>query len=278
MPQDYNFIFTTFHRAYVARAGGDITGQQELVATLPRVTKANEFSFENEGHLLHRCPIEDHKRKAMYEFDWKTSARTPMVAFLNLSLSARHIIEEIQYIRRGFPFAIFVLYGDDSEYLEFFSELADEDAAWFRRFYTLRKDSSEGFSVAVRTVLDKAMATAVNKVEKSKLFSAFISYSHKDKNFAEWLHDQIRRAGIRCWLDEKQIRAGDRIHAKIEEAIYDRDKILLCASKHSNSPVDAPCDLSHSLIILFIFLLPPAIIFNQRVDEQSSDVTELVQR
>lgn len=41
------------------------------------------------------------------------------------------------------------------------------------------------------------------------------------------------RQGIRCWIDEKQLHAGDRIHSEVESAIQECDKVLLCASKAS---------------------------------------------
>ena len=85
----------------------------------------------------------------------------------------------------------------------------------------------------MRTLLDAATATAIEKVKGAKIFSAFISYSHSDHEFAQWLCDRLSAKGIRCWLDEKQLRAGDRIHSKVESAIQERDKILLCASSAS---------------------------------------------
>jgi TIR domain len=82
-------------------------------------------------------------------------------------------------------------------------------------------------------LLDVATATAIEKVKCARIFSAFISYSHADHEFAQWLHDALTARGIKCWLDKKQLLAGDRIHTKVESAIQERDKILLCASSAS---------------------------------------------
>ena len=65
--------------------------------------------------------------------------------------------------------------------------------------------------------------------------SCFLSYSHHDKAFARWLHDELQRRGVRCWLDEKQLLAGDRIHEAVGEAIRTHDKLLLCCSSSSLS-------------------------------------------
>jgi uncharacterized protein YjbI with pentapeptide repeats len=64
-------------------------------------------------------------------------------------------------------------------------------------------------------------------------YSCFISYSHEDKRFARELHDALQRKGIRCWLDEKQLRGGDDILDQVDSGIRLWDKVLLCCSKNS---------------------------------------------
>lgn len=67
----------------------------------------------------------------------------------------------------------------------------------------------------------------------NNFYSCFISYSHRDKAFANSLHDKLQTRGIRCWLDEHQMLPGDDLHDRIDEGIRLWDKILLCASQHS---------------------------------------------
>ncbi|MGA7731316.1 MAG: toll/interleukin-1 receptor domain-containing protein [Chloroflexia bacterium] len=64
-------------------------------------------------------------------------------------------------------------------------------------------------------------------------YSAFISYSHTDRSFARRLHDTLQGRGIRCWLDEHQIRPGQKIHVEVDRGIRLWDKVLLCCSEHS---------------------------------------------
>jgi hypothetical protein len=66
-----------------------------------------------------------------------------------------------------------------------------------------------------------------------EFYSSFISYSHKDKAFAQLLHDRLQARGIRCWLDEKQLLPGDDVYEHIERGIRLWDKVLLCCSEHS---------------------------------------------
>ena len=66
-----------------------------------------------------------------------------------------------------------------------------------------------------------------------QFYSCFISYSHKDKEFARKLHDYVQNHGIRCWLDEKQMRRGHDIYDQVDRGIRLWDKVLLCCSKHS---------------------------------------------
>jgi uncharacterized protein YjbI with pentapeptide repeats len=66
-------------------------------------------------------------------------------------------------------------------------------------------------------------------------YSCFISYSHADDSFARRLYEQLQRRGVRCWLDKKNMRPGERILDSIEEAIGSHDKTILCCSKFSLS-------------------------------------------
>jgi uncharacterized protein YjbI with pentapeptide repeats len=64
-------------------------------------------------------------------------------------------------------------------------------------------------------------------------YSAFISYSHRDKPMARRLHDQLQSRGIRCWLDEHQMLPGDDIYDAVDRAIRLWDKVILCCSEAS---------------------------------------------
>ncbi len=66
-----------------------------------------------------------------------------------------------------------------------------------------------------------------------QFYSSFISYSHSDKSFARRLYEGLLAQGIRCWLDEHDMKPGDRILDIVNDAIRLHDKILLCCSKAS---------------------------------------------
>ena len=66
-----------------------------------------------------------------------------------------------------------------------------------------------------------------------EFYSAFISYSHSDRSFAKLLHDSLQAQGIRCWLDEHDLKPGDRILDVVDQAIRVTDKLLLCCSQSS---------------------------------------------
>ena len=69
--------------------------------------------------------------------------------------------------------------------------------------------------------------------EAIEFHSCFISYSHADKSFARRLYDQLQGRGIRCWLDDHQMRGGDDIYEQIDRGIRLWDKVILCCSKDS---------------------------------------------
>ncbi len=63
-----------------------------------------------------------------------------------------------------------------------------------------------------------------------EFYSCFISYSHTDKSFARRLYADLQAQGIRCWLDEKDLRPGEVMIDAITDAIRLRDKVLVCCS------------------------------------------------
>jgi len=69
--------------------------------------------------------------------------------------------------------------------------------------------------------------------EPIDFYSAFISYSHKDKPFARRLHDQLQARGIRCWLDEVDARIGDPIAHAIDHGFKLTERVILCCSEAS---------------------------------------------
>ncbi|HTA30111.1 MAG TPA: toll/interleukin-1 receptor domain-containing protein [Candidatus Cybelea sp.] len=69
--------------------------------------------------------------------------------------------------------------------------------------------------------------------QPNAFYSCFISYSLVDKPFALRLHDALQARGIRCWLDEHPVLAGEQIHRTVDEGIRLWDKVLLCCTKDS---------------------------------------------
>ena len=61
----------------------------------------------------------------------------------------------------------------------------------------------------------------------------FMSYSHADSRFATRLYRELQRHGANCWLDEHDMRAGNRIIDSIDKAIRDCNKVIVCCSQTS---------------------------------------------
>ncbi len=66
-----------------------------------------------------------------------------------------------------------------------------------------------------------------------EFYSCFISYSHINRAFASRIHDHLQVRGIRCWLDQHELKPGDRILDIVNDSIRLHDKIVLCCSKAS---------------------------------------------
>src|SRR5215831_5361102 len=62
-------------------------------------------------------------------------------------------------------------------------------------------------------------------------YSCFISYSSKDRAFAERLHADLQNKGVRCWFAPHDMPIGAKIIDAIDEAMRERDKVLLILSE-----------------------------------------------
>ena len=79
----------------------------------------------------------------------------------------------------------------------------------------------------------REMRALVNAMEPIQFYSCFISYSSKDGEFAERLHADLRSKNVRCWFDREDMKIGDRIRPRIDEAIRVHDKLLLVLTENS---------------------------------------------
>jgi uncharacterized protein YjbI with pentapeptide repeats len=66
-----------------------------------------------------------------------------------------------------------------------------------------------------------------------QFYSCFISYSHKDGEFAKHLHSRMRDANLRVWFAPEDVKGGEKLHEQIDQAIQIHDRLLLVLSENS---------------------------------------------
>lgn len=66
-----------------------------------------------------------------------------------------------------------------------------------------------------------------------QFYSAFISYNHQDDAFATRLYNDLQANNIRCWKYTENVKIGDEILSRVDEAIRFHDKLLLIISAAS---------------------------------------------
>ncbi len=64
-------------------------------------------------------------------------------------------------------------------------------------------------------------------------YSCFISYSSKDQDFADRLYADLQSKGVRCWFAPEDMKIGDKIRPRLDEAIRLHDKLLLVLSEQA---------------------------------------------
>lgn len=78
--------------------------------------------------------------------------------------------------------------------------------------------------------IDDYRAHAIRPIQ---YHSCFISYSHQDEDLAHRLHADLQDQGVRCWFAPEDMKIGDRIRSRINEAIHIHEKLLLLLSRYS---------------------------------------------
>lgn len=99
--------------------------------------------------------------------------------------------------------------------------------------YDGRDDPQVGLAQAAEQIRS-SMAQTKGRPEKAEdVLSCFISYSSTDRAFAEKLSNGLQQAGIRGWLDVKDLTIGSRWEEQIDRAIKIHDKMLFVLSDRS---------------------------------------------
>jgi uncharacterized protein YjbI with pentapeptide repeats len=80
---------------------------------------------------------------------------------------------------------------------------------------------------------DSLIESLLALVKETKYYSAFISYSHDDIDFALKLEGRLKAEGVLCWLDEHKMLPGDDKYEEVDRGIYGWDKFLLCCARSS---------------------------------------------
>jgi len=76
----------------------------------------------------------------------------------------------------------------------------------------------------------KSLVAAMQPIE---FYSCFISYSSKDKDFAERLYADLQAKNVRCWFAPEDLKIGDRLRPSFDEAIREHDKLMVLLSDNS---------------------------------------------
>ena len=64
-------------------------------------------------------------------------------------------------------------------------------------------------------------------------FDVFLSHNQADKPRVRRLAERLKGAGVRVWLDEWVVQAGDIIALKVDEGLEQSRVLLLCISLHA---------------------------------------------
>ncbi len=84
-------------------------------------------------------------------------------------------------------------------------------------------------------------------LEPFEYYSCFVSYSSKDEEFAQRVHNDLQAVGVRCWFAPHDMKIGDKIRLTIDDSIRIHDKLLLILSEHSVESEWVEHEVEHAL-------------------------------
>src|ERR1043165_4350738 len=64
-------------------------------------------------------------------------------------------------------------------------------------------------------------------------FDVFLNHNHKDKPRVRQLAERLKKAGLRVWFDEWNIKAGEIIAFKVDEGLERSRVLVLCISPNA---------------------------------------------
>jgi len=76
----------------------------------------------------------------------------------------------------------------------------------------------------------------------------FVSYSHQDREFVDWLVLKLRHNGIDVWWDANELAVGDYIKDKIREGISVSSAFIIILSEHSSKSKWVQYELNSALL------------------------------
>ena len=77
----------------------------------------------------------------------------------------------------------------------------------------------------------------------------FISYSYEDKEFVEWLKDNLQGLGHEIWYDQQEIQLGDSIKQKITSGIQSSSTFIVILSNSSKNSNWVRYELNSALLL-----------------------------
>jgi hypothetical protein len=77
------------------------------------------------------------------------------------------------------------------------------------------------------------LPSLISAMSPIQFYSCFISYSHRDEEFAKRLHADLQHESVRYWYVPEDLKIGERFRVGIDESIRLYDKLLLVLSKNS---------------------------------------------
>lgn len=96
------------------------------------------------------------------------------------------------------------------------------------------------------TISSGASETLESLMKNIQFHSCFLSHSHLDSEFCEYLSSRLEKYGVDNWYAPKDMKGGHKTHEQISDAIHKYDKLLLVLSENTMTSEWVATEIYHA--------------------------------
>jgi hypothetical protein len=216
--------------------GDEFKDLLERLNYLQKILEQSDFDLEDNETMFERFElVENHFEKICYSFEKRVASRIDEIKITSLKTELHKLGRISQGKVTRADEALDMVTDVINSIFDFQKYLVDPfnfSSAGLRKLDIRPQDNAtmitynpdEPFNI-------QPLFTPVK--EHPKMKNVFISYNHKDVDFAEKLHEDLKKNNIQVIRDKSKMLGGKSIEGFIKESVQNTDKTIFIVSENS---------------------------------------------